>query len=134
MSHILLIVHSIVRVLVLLVSVVALVKFALGWLRKETFKSIDEKIATWFSRLMDVQATLGLLLLLWSGLVDGAGFPRYRLEHMGVMIVAVGLSHMSVRFKSAVDNIRFRNTFFLILGVLVLVFFGISLLPNGLSR
>ena len=134
MSLVLLIIHSIVRGLILILAVVALVKFAIGWLRKDTFKDVDQKITSWFSRLMDIQAALGLILLLWNGLVDGAGFPRYRLEHMVVMIVAVGVSHMSARWKNAADTEKFRNTFLLILGVLVLVFIGISRLPNGLSR
>jgi len=134
MALILLIAHSIVRWLIILTSLVALVKFAIGWLRGGTFTAFDTRLVSIFAGLMSLQAALGLVLLLWNGLVDGAGFPLYRLEHMGVMIVAVGLSHMSRRFKSATDTVRFRNTFLLILGVLVLIFFGISLLPNGLSR
>ena len=134
MSLILLNIHSIVRGLILLVSLVALIKFAIGWLRGGTFTNFDQRLRLAFVSLMDLQALLGLILLLWNGLVDGAGFPRYRLEHMGLMILAVALSHMSARWKDAADTIRFRNTFLVILGALVLIFVGISVLPNGLSR
>lgn len=131
---ILLIIHSFVRWLVVLVGVIAIAKFLIGWLNKSTFQKIDNRLVAAFGGLMDLQATLGLILLLWNGLVDGAGFPRYRLEHMGMMIIAVALSHMSARFKKAEDTIRFRNTFFLYLGVFVLIFVGLVTLPNGLTR
>src|SRR5689334_5463174 len=111
MALIFLKIHSIVRGLILLVSLVALVKFAIGWLRNGVFTNFDQRLRSTFVGLMDLQALLGLILLLWNGLVDGAGFPRYRLEHMGVMILAVGLSHMSARWKDAADPVRFRNTF-----------------------
>lgn len=131
---ILLIIHSFVRWLVVLVGVIAIVKFLIGWLNKSAFQKIDNRLVAAFGGLMDLQATLGLILLLWNGLVDGAGFPRYRLEHMGMMIIAVVLSHMSARFKKAEDTIRFRNTSFLYLGVFVLIFVGLVTLPNGLTR
>lgn len=131
---ILLMIHSLVRWLIILVALVALVKYAIGWLGKGSFQKFDRILGSSFSGLMDLQATLGLIFLLWNGLVDGAGFPRYRLEHMGVMIVAVALGHMQARWKNSTDTIRFRNTFFLILGILILIFVGIASLPNGLSR
>jgi hypothetical protein len=134
MALILLILHSFVRWLVLLVGVIALVKFVIGWLRGSTFEAIDQRLRSMFVGFLDLQAGLGLILLLWNGLVDGAGFPRYRLEHMGVMILAVALGHMSARWKNAADTVRFRNNFLVILGVFVLVFIGIAMLPNGLSR
>jgi hypothetical protein len=106
----------------------------IGWLGKHSFQKMDNGLAAGFGGLMDLQATLGLILMLWNGLVDGAGFPLYRLEHMGVMIVAVGLTHMSARWKKSEDNIRFRNTALLFIGVLALIFAGIATLPNGLTR
>jgi hypothetical protein len=134
MSAIFLMIHSITRWLVVLVGVIAIVKFLIGWLGKNSFQKMDNGLAAGFGGLMDLQATLGLILLLWNGLVDGAGFPRYRLEHMGVMIVAVVLTHLSARWKKSEDGVRFRNTALLFLGVLVLIFAGIATLPNGLTR
>ncbi len=134
MSLILLIIHSFTRWLVVLVGVIAIIKFLISWLKKSPFEKIDTRLVAAFSGFMDLQVTLGLILLLWNGLIDGAGFPRYRLEHTGVMIIAAALTHMSARFKKAEDTIRFRNTFLLYLGVFVLIFAGIASLPNGLTR
>lgn len=132
--QILLQIHSDIRWLTVIVAASALVKFLIGWLASGSFKKFDRILAAAFSGLMDLQATLGLVFLLWNGLVDGAGFPRYRLEHMGIMIAAVFLGHLQARWKNADDRTRFRNTFLLILGALVLVFVGVAVLPGGWNR
>jgi hypothetical protein len=131
---ILLMIHSIVRWLIVLVAAVAIVKFAIGWLRGGAFKGMDRGLASGFSELMDLQATLGLIFLLWNGLIDGAGFPMYRIEHTVTMIVAVAVGHLPARWKKADDKTRFRNTLFCILGALVLVFLGVASLPGGWTR
>jgi uncharacterized membrane protein YphA (DoxX/SURF4 family) len=82
---------------------------------------------------MDLQVMLGLILLLWSGFA-GAGFPRYRLEHAVVMIIAAVVAHLNARWRNAENKVRFRNDLFIILATLVLILLGISVLPGGLSR
>jgi uncharacterized membrane protein YphA (DoxX/SURF4 family) len=129
----LLILHSIVRGVILLVAVVAIIKFAIGWLRGSEFKGMDRGLMSGFSGLMDLQVTLGLILLLWSGFA-GVGFPRYRLEHAVLMIIAAVVAHLNARWRNAEDKVRFRNDLFIILASLVLILLGISVLPGGLSR
>lgn len=131
--NILLMAHSGLRWLILLVAVIAIVKFLVGWLRRSEFKSMDRGLMAGFSGLMDLQATLGIILLLWGGFA-GMGFPRYRIEHGFIMILAAVAAHLSVRWKNAEDPIRFRNDLFLILASLLLVLLGIAVLPGGLSR
>jgi hypothetical protein len=131
---ILLMIHSIVRWLIVLIGLIALVKFAIGWVRSGVFKDMDRGLASGFSGLIDLQATLGLIFLLWNGLATDVGFPRYRLIHTGVMILAVLVGHLHSRWKNADDKTRFRNTFFVILGVLVLVYLGVAGLPGGWAR
>lgn len=131
--NVLLMAHSGIRWLVLLVAVIAIVKFAMGWLRRSTFKGMDRGLMAAFSGLMDLQMTLGLVFLLWSGFA-GAGFPGYRLAHTVIMIVAAVVAHLSARWKNADDMTRFRNNLFVIAGSLLLVLIGISILPGGLSR
>jgi hypothetical protein len=128
---ILLMIHSIVRWLIVLVGLAALVKLAIGWIRGGSFKGIDRGLASGFSGLMDLQATLGLIFLLWNGFATDIGFPLFRLVHMGVMLLAVFVSHLHVRWKNAQDKIRFRNSFLVILGALVLVYLGVAGLPDG---
>lgn len=131
--NILFMAHSGLRWLVLLVALIAIVKFLLGWLTRSSFKGMDRGLMAGYSGLLDLQSALGIILLLWNGFT-GAGFPRYRLEHGLIMIVAAVVAHLSSRWKNAEDAIRFRNNLFLIVASLVLVLIGIAVLPGGLSR
>ncbi|MBE0671201.1 MAG: hypothetical protein IH588_11480 [Anaerolineales bacterium] len=130
---ILLIAHSFLRWLIVLVAVIAIVKFALGWLRGGEFKSMDRGLASGFSGLLDLQVTIGLILMIWTGLA-GVGFPMFRIEHATTMIIAAVVAHLPARWKNAADTIRFRNTLFCILGALLLVYVGVMRLPGGWSR
>lgn len=132
---ILLVIHSYFRWVVLLIAVIAIVKFAMGWLRGGAFKGMDRGLAAGFSGSMDLQATLGIIVLLWLGFTDGGGgFPRHRLEHAFIMILAAVLGHLPARWKNAADSIRFRNTLFCIVGALLLIYIGVATLPGGWTR
>ncbi len=130
---ILLMAHSGLRWIILLVAVVAVIKFALGWLQGGAFKGMDRGLMSGFSGLMDLQATLGIIFLIWSGFT-GAGFPRYRIEHGIIMVIAAVVAHLPARWKNADDKTRFRNNLFAIIAALILVVVGIASLPGGLSR
>lgn len=131
--NILLMVHSILRWFILLVAAVAVVKFALGWLQGGEFKGMDRGLSSAFSGLMDLQVTLGLIFLLWSGFA-GVGFPAFRIEHGIAMLLAAVVGHLPARWKNTDSKRRFRNTLFAIIGAILLVIVGISLLPGGMSR
>ena len=131
--NILFMAHSGLRWLVLLVAAVAVVKFALGWLKGGEFKCMDRGLSAAFSGFMDLQALLGILFLLWDGF-SGSGFPLFRIEHGTVMILAAVAGHLPARWKNAAPKTRFRNSLFAIVGSVLLVIVGIALLPGGLSR
>jgi len=131
--NILLMAHSGLRWLILLVAAIAAVKFALGWLQGGEFKGMDRGLSSAFSGLMDLQVTLGLVFLLWSGF-SGAGFPAFRIEHAVAMILAAVVAHLPARWKKADSKRRFRNTLFAIIGSILLVIVGLTVLPGGLSR
>ena len=131
--NILLMAHSGLRWLVLLVAAVAVVKFALGWLKGGEFKGMDRGLASAFSGLMDLQALLGIVFLLLNGFT-GSGFPLFRIEHGTIMILAAVVGHLPSRWKNAASKTRFRNSLFAIVGSVLLVIVGIALLPGGLSR
>jgi len=124
---ILLTIHSVVRWAIILVAVIAVVKFALGWLRGGQFGGMDRGLAAGFSGLMDLQGLLGLVLLVWGGFA-GVGFPLYRILHAVSMMAAIATSHQSARWKNAPDQLRYRNTLLTVLGALVLVFVGLAML------
>ncbi len=123
-------IHSHLRWLILIVALIAVVKFAVGWLRGGTFKGMDRGLASGFSGLMDLQAMLGLIFLVWNGL-GGAGFPMFRIEHAVTMTVAAVVAHLHVLWKTADDKKRFRNTLFIVLDTLIIVFIGVARLPQG---
>ena len=123
-------IHSHLRWLILIVALIAVVKFAVGWLRGGTFKGMDRGLASGFSGLMDLQAMLGLIFLVWNGLA-GAGFPMFRIEHAVTMTVAAVVAHLHVMWKTADDKKRFRNTLFRVLDTLIIVFIGVARLPQG---
>jgi uncharacterized membrane protein YphA (DoxX/SURF4 family) len=125
--NILLMAHSGIRWLIVLIALVAIVKFLIGWLRGGQFKGMDRGLMSGFSGMMDLQATLGIIILLWSGFA-GDGFPAARIVHGVIMLVAAVVAHLSARWKNAGDTTRFRNNLFIILGSLLLVFIGISVL------
>lgn len=131
--NILLMIHSILRWVILLVAVIAIVVFLVSWLRRSQLQGVDRGLMSGFSGLMDLQATLGIVLLVWSGLA-GVGFPRYRLEHAFIMILAAVVAHLSARWKNADEPIRYRNYFLIILASLALVLIGISVLPGAFTR
>lgn len=130
-----LIAHSHFRWIVLLVAVIAVAKFAIGWLRGSEFKGMDRGLAAAFSGAMDLQATLGIIVLIWLGLTpSGGGFSMVRIEHGTTMLIAAILGHLPARWKNAADSVRFRNTLFCILGALLLVYVGVMRLPGGWTR
>jgi len=124
--------HSIIRWILVLVGVIALVKFLLGWLRKSEFTKMDRGLTAGFSGLMDLQVTLGLIFLVWNGLAGGVGFPMFRIEHMITMLIAAAVAHAPAYMKK-IEN-QFMVRFLAILGALVLVFIGVARLPGGWSR
>ena len=131
--NILLMAHSGIRWLILFVAVIAVVKFAVGWLRGGAFKGMDRGLMAGFNGLMDLQGTLGIVFFLWNGF-SGVGFPGYRIGHAVIMILAMVVAHLSARWKNADDRTRFRNNLFVIVGSLILILVGISILPGGLIR
>ncbi|MCL4261974.1 MAG: hypothetical protein KJ069_02095 [Anaerolineae bacterium] len=127
--EILLTIHSIVRWLVVVVGVIAFIKFLLGWLRKASFQPMDRGLMSGFVGLIDLQLLLGLILFIWGWL--DVGLVRYRAEHAFTMILVVVLAHLSRRWRNADDTTKFRSYALIILGIFILVFAGIAVLPQG---
>lgn len=123
----LLMAHVALGLLILVFALVAIVKYLIGWLGKSQFKGMDRGLMSGFSGLMDLQATVGIILLLWAGLA-GEGFPLSRILHGVIMIVAAIVVHLSARWKNTDDVTRFRNNLFTIIAALIFVFIGISVI------
>lgn len=126
--------HSIVRWLIVLIALVAIVKFAIGWRRGNTFSGMDRGLTSSFSGLIDLQVLLGFIYFFWNGLTSGVGFPSFRIEHMITMLIAAVVAHLSGLWKKSEDGLRFRNSLLIVLDTLIIIFFGIARLPGGLTR
>ena len=126
---VLLTIHSYVRWLIVIVAVIAAVKFAIGWLRGGAFLSMDRGLTSGFSGLIDLQVTLGLVYMIWNGLAV-EGFPAFRIEHAITMIIAAVVAHLPARWKNMEDKTRFRNSLFIVLDVLIIIFIGVVRLPK----
>jgi hypothetical protein len=122
--------HSILRWATIIVAVAALIKFGIGWFGKKPYDDSANRLRVAYTSLMDVQLLLGGLYLVLGGLL-GFGWPSYRLEHLGIMVVAVVLAHLTSRGKDKGDPIRYRNGFLFLLASVLVVLIGISLLPGG---
>ena len=124
--------HSILRWIIVVVGLIALIKFFVGWVRKSDFAKMDRGLSAGFSGLVDLQVTLGLVVFFWNGLVDGAGFPRFRIEHMIIMLVAAVVAHLP-SFKKNAEN-KFAVALIAVVGALILIYVGVATLPNGWTR
>ena len=128
---ILLMLHSIVRWIIVLVGLIAIVKFLMGMVQKQEFSKMDRGLSAGFSGLIDLQVTLGLLYFLITGF-GGVGFPLFRIEHMVTMLIAAAVAHAPAMFKKAAN--KYAVAFYSVIGTMILIVIGVSLLPGGWSR
>jgi hypothetical protein len=128
---ILLEIHSILRWIIIILGLLAIIKFLIGMARKSPFGKMDRGLSSGFSGLMDLQVTLGLLYFLITGF-GGVGFPMFRIEHLITMLLAAVVAHAPSMFKKAAN--KHAVAFYAILGALTLVMIGVYRLPGGWSR
>ncbi len=127
-------IHSDLRWLLVAVAVLAAVRLAVGWLRGESpYDRASRILMLLFTIGVDVQVLVGLIYLVWNG-IDADYWPRYRFEHLAVMLVAAGVAHLPRRWRSAPAPVRYRNDALTVIAVAVLVFVGVVLLPGGMNR
>jgi hypothetical protein len=115
--------HSGVRWLVVLVTIITLVKLVLGIVQKSSYDVWAKRLMTAFSGLISLQWALGLILLLVLGIFNSGAIWG----HAGIMTVAVAVSHMHNRWKKSDDATRYQRGLMIVVAVLVLVILGVSL-------
>lgn len=121
-----LVLHSYVRWLVVVVAVIAAVKFLMGWLQKQKPAAMDRGLMSAFSGLVDLQVLLGVVLLVGSGV-----YSMQRIEHTFTMVVVALVAHLPMRWRKADSPNVFRNNFLVIGAVVLLVIAGIASLPGN---
>jgi hypothetical protein len=120
--------HSGLRWLIVAAAVAAVVFFGYSWLSKKYAAKPARILTAAYSGMLDMQVLLGLILLFTTGVI------RYRLEHMGVLILAALVAHLPRKWRDSAEEIYYRNTFLTILASLVLIYIGVAILPGGWNR
>lgn len=117
--------HSINRWIIVVVAIIALIKFLIGWLRSSDYQPADRGLMAAYTGLLDLQLLMGIILLI------DRGFSGRPLEHAITMVVAVILAHLSRLWRDKPDKVKFRNNFLVILVGMLLIIAGVSVLPQG---
>jgi len=124
-------IHGELRWILAIIAIIAIVKFAVGWLRNSRYQNLDQRLMSIFTIAMDLNLTLGLILFIWLGITTNSWLGN-RLEHAVTMIIAVAVVHSAAIWrKSPDDTKKFRNNLAVVLVALVLVFVGVINLRRG---
>ena len=118
--------HSGVRWLVVLATIMILVKLIINLVQQGRFDPLTQRLMTIWSRLTGAQGLIGIILFIALGQFN----VGYRWEHAITMLVAVGVAEQHRRFKDAPDPIKNRNYLIIVLVVLALIFIGVARLPG----
>jgi len=110
--------HGWLRWLVVAVLVVSVVLHAAVWLAGRRAGALERAVNGGVLGAIGLQLVLGVILLL--GRHDGKA-----LEHATVMVVAVALAHLALRWRALPEAQRARNLTLLHAGVLALVYVGV---------
>jgi len=122
-----LLIHSLLRWVFVILAVVVVLKFALGWLQNQEFKPLDRGLLAGLTGTVDLQLLIGLILLIGYGT-----YTRHQLEHTFTMILALLLLHiMPRRWKESPGAIRFRNNLAVVIVALILIILGVAVLPGN---
>jgi hypothetical protein len=127
--------HSLVRWLVIGVSLLGIVWFVLAMANRNLANAkLDRTVMLVFTSLIDTQVLLGIVFLIV--VISNIGFLRHHGEHLAIMLVALVVAHLPMRWRKsdAPRTIKARNNLLVIVAVLVLVFVGVSMLPYNAWR
>lgn len=117
----LLTIHGEIRWLVALVAVIAIIKFAYGWLTTAEYKGMDRGLMAAFTGLLDLNLLLGLILLISLGTGVAA-----RIEHAVTMVIALVIAHSSSLWRRSNNPTTiFRNNLLVIIVAIIVVFVGV---------
>ena len=122
-------IHGELRWIVAVLAVVIIIKFAIGWLGRRNYTSLDRTLLMAYTILLDINVLLGLVLLFING-----GFSGPRIEHATTMLLAVIAGHMTAMWRRSTNSpTKYRNQLLLVALSLLLVFFGIIRLRGGFT-
>jgi hypothetical protein len=126
--------HSWARWIFLVVAIVAIVYFIMGLVQSKPWVKQGQTFLSIFSSLIGLQWILGLILFLLYQVPAGFGI-RHQWEHFVTMTIVLVIAHVHYawRRREMRDAARWRNGLLLLVGTLILIVAGISVLPAALQ-
>ncbi len=121
--------HSIVRWLVVLVAVIAVVRYALVMAGKAQPSGMDRGLMSGYTGLLDLNVLLGLILII------GLGFTTPRIEHAVTNIIAVVVAHFFSQRGKKIEDVKLKartNLLGVVISILIIVV-GVALI-GGWAR
>jgi hypothetical protein len=113
--------HMIWRWVLLVVALVTLVKALMGWLGKQPWTQLDDRLGLFFTVAIDIQFLLGMILWFvgpWritaAGALMGNSLGRFMvIEHPLFLLISLVLAHIgrSRSRKAATDAGKHKNAF-----------------------
>ncbi|MDX2076982.1 MAG: hypothetical protein SFZ02_11155 [bacterium] len=119
--------HSGVRWLVVLMTIVAFVWLLVRYVQNKSYDKRTHGIVAGWAGLVGLQWIIGIILILVMGTYTGTQW-----SHAGIMTLALAVAHGYVALKKRPDKTRFVGGMASIIGVMVLVFVGVQMV-NGWS-
>jgi hypothetical protein len=116
-------IHAHNKYLVLLLLVVTAAVMLITAARGRDYGKLQRALFGATHGYMGLQVVLGTILVFSMGLVP------YRIEHLGIMLVAFGLMHVPLKWKKETGPDRAKRTGIVTLVALALVVTGILRLP-----
>ena len=122
--------HSHMRHLIFLLGAIAFVVSLIAFIRKTDITGITKVAIKTYVWVLTLQVLVGIIQLIVRWDTYGEGL-RHRLEHAFIMLIVLGIAHMSGKFMRRPSPIGPRNTMFMMAATIILIVLGIMLLPTG---
>jgi hypothetical protein len=121
--------HSVIRWIVLIAGALVVVKALIGWLSKQPWTSLDDRLGLAYTVVMDVQFLLGIIAWLFGpfglkSLASAMSQPYARfiaMEHGLLILIALALAHIGRTRSKKANKPAARHR-------IALIFYGISFL------
>ncbi len=122
-------VHSIVRWLVVIVAVIAVVRYALVMAGRAQPSGMDRGLMSGYTGLLDLNVLLGLILII------GLGFTAQYIEHAVTNIIGVAVAHIFAQRARKMEEaqLKARTSLLGVVISLVIIIVGVALV-GGWAR
>lgn len=134
----LLVLHNLTRWVVVIAGVLAAAKAILGYINKQSWTPLDNRLGLIFTISFDIQLLLGLILYIagptmqavWGDFGEAMSVSALRffaVEHIFIMVISLGLAHMgrSLAKKAPNDTKKHQRAAIFFTLSLVLILAGI---------